>query len=197
VPVDRALLDQVVEAVRWAPTAGSAARTGVIVIDEPAVLREVSGLVYGLYERAEKGLANPIGRFVMTRRVGGPRVRTLQHHVMPGVRWYRRWRDEGSGDEILRDCPVLMLFYGSLEDPSVEESCVIAAWQAVLMAEVLGLGTCFNGLIPPACNKVAELRARLGLAEPHQVFAALTMGHPRHRYKKTIRRRLHGARYLE
>jgi nitroreductase len=72
----------------------------------------------------------------------------------------------------------------------------MAAWQAVLMAESLGLGSCVNGLIPPACNKVPELRSLLGLPEGNEVHACLTLGWPKVKYRKTIRRHLAEARYV-
>jgi nitroreductase len=195
-PVPREVLQRVVEAVRWAPTASGRNITCVIVIDEPELLKEFSKHVYALYDKVEKALGNPIARFVMTRRAGKRNVETLKRHVMPGMRWYKRWYEEGRSDEILRDCPVVMLVHAPLLEPSADESCVIATWHAVLMAETLGLGTCFNGMIPPACNKIPELRKMLQLPDDHEVFTSLTIGYPKYPFKKTIRRQLGEVRYL-
>jgi len=196
-PIAREVLDQVIEAVRWAPTATSASCTGVIVVDKPELLEQISTHLYALYDKADKGLSNPIGRFFMRRAAGPRNFATLRDFVMPGMRWYKRWYQEGTSNEILRDCRALMLFHAPVAEPSGDEGCVIAAWHAVLMAEVLGLGTCFNGLIPPPCNRVPELRELLGLDEDHHVYASVTMGYPKHKFKRTIRRRLAESRYLE
>jgi len=196
-PVPREVLDRIVDAVRWSPTASPRGATGLIIIDRPEILKRFSVHLYKLYDKVEQAFGNPIARFVMTRRVGKRKVATLRDHVMPGMRWYKRWREEGRSDEILRDCPVVMLFHAATREPSTDESCIIAAWQAVLMAEALGLGTCFNGLIPPPCNRGPELRQMLGLPDDHEVFAALTMGYPKYVYESTIRRPLSGVRYVE
>ena len=84
---------------------------------------------------------------------------------MPGMRWYIRWYREGKSNEILRDCPALLLFHSPIREPMGTENCLIIAFHALFMAEVLGIGTCFNDLIPPACNRVPEIRELLDLSE--------------------------------
>jgi nitroreductase/NAD-dependent dihydropyrimidine dehydrogenase PreA subunit len=194
--VDREVLDQVIEAVRWAPTSSSKGRLGVIVIDDPRKLEELSRRMFAFYAMVEGFLKNPVKRWFMARSAGKDKVDTLRHHAMPGIRWYARWYEEGRSEEITRNAPVVMLFHTPQEEPSGGESCVIASWQAVLVAETLGLGTCFNGLIPPPCNKVDEIHAMLGLPEGNTVHASLTMGWPKYAPASTIRRKLAEARYL-
>ena len=194
-PVERALLEQVIEAVRWAPSVG-AEPLGVIVVDRAERLAELSRQVHGLYEKLERGLASPIGRFFIRRRMGAHTYDQVRDFVMPGMRWYLRWQREGRSDEIFRDCPALLLFHAATTTPSGDECCVIAAWHAVLAAEALGLGTCVNGLIPPGCNHSPEARALLGLPEGREVYASVTLGHPKYRFHATLKRPLE-ARFLE
>ncbi len=195
-PVPRDILDRIIEAAHRAPTGTSRRSTGVIVIDKPEILKTLSNLIYDLYERLDKALGNPIARFFVKIRVGQKMLGTLEDFVMPGMRWYIRWYRENRSDGILRDCPALMLFHSPVREPMGEANCVIAAFHAILMAEVLGIGTCFNDLIPPACNRVPEIRRLLDLPEEREVYASLTLGYPKYQFKRIIPRRLAEVRYL-
>ena len=65
------------------------------------------------------------------------------------------------------------------------------------MAEVLRVGTCFNDLIPPACNRSPDIRRFLGLPEEREVYSSVTLGCPLYRFIRAIPRRLAEVRYLE
>jgi len=196
-PVPREALDRIVEAVHAAPTGTGSVSNGVIVVDRRERIAEMMDHVYGLYEKLDGALKNPIARFFVKRRAGARGLGTLERFVMPGMRWYMRWRVEGRGDEISRDCPALVLFLGPADEPMVAENCTVAAFHAVLMAETLGVGSCFNHLIPPACNRVPELRAMLGLAEGAEVHTSVTFGYPRIKFRRAILRRAAEVRFLD
>jgi hypothetical protein len=61
---------------------------------------------------------------------------------------------------------------------------------------VIGLGTCFNDIIPPACNRSFEIRKLLALPESREVYASLTLGFPKYKYKKIPPKDLAEIRYL-
>ena len=196
-PVPRELIERIIEAAHSAPTGAGRSTTGVIVIDNPITLATFSELVYGLYESLEKNLKNPIARFFIKRKAGEKRLRTLQEFVMPGMQWYIRWYRAGESNEILRDCPALMLFHSPTNEPVGAENCLVAAFHAILMGQVLGIGTCFNDLIPPACNRISEIRQLLGLPEDREVYASITLGYSKYKFNRTVPRKLAEVRYLE
>ena len=195
-PVPRDVLDRIVEAVHASPTGAGSVSNGVIIVDRREAIEAMMAHAYAMYEKLDRMLSSPIPRYFVKRKAGARRVSMLDRFVMPGMRWYIRWRKEGRGDEISRDCPALMLFWGSADEPMVEANCTLAAFHAILMAEALGVGTCFNHLIPGACNQSPELRAMLGLAEDAEVHAGVTMGYPAIQFRRAIRRRAAEARYL-
>jgi hypothetical protein len=116
---------------------------------------------------------------------------------MPGMHWYIRWYREGKSNEILRDCPALMLFHSPIYEPMGEGNCLIAAFHAIMMAQIMKIGTCFNDLIPPACNRVPEIRKLLGLPDDREVYASITMGYSKYQFKRIVPRKLAEVRYLE
>jgi nitroreductase len=76
------------------------------------------------------------------------------------------------------------------------ENCLIAAFHAILMAKTLGIGTCFNDLIPPACNRSPEIRKLLGLPNDREVYASVTIGYPKYKFNRIPPRKLAEVRYL-
>lgn len=195
--VPRDLLDQIIQGVHQAPTGTGRVVTGVIVVNNEKILSTLSGMFYELYEKLDKGLKNPIGRFVIKKRVGNPALNTLLNFVMPGMRWYIQWYRQGKSNEILRDCPALMLFHSPILEPMASQNCTIAAFHAIFMAQALGIGTCFNDLIPPACNRNPDVRDLLGLPDDREVYSSITLGYPKYKFKRTIPRQLAEVRYLQ
>lgn len=194
--VPRKILDRIVESVHLAPTGTGSRTTGVIIIDEMDKLKAISELVYQQYERLTKALRNPIGRILVRQKAGRKRLGTLQGFVMPGMKWYIKWYRDGLGDEIRRNCHALMLFHCPVNEPMGEENCVVAATYADLMAQILGVGTCRNDLIPPICNRSHQIRELIGLPNEREVYHSLTLGYSKYKYRRTIPRRIAEARYL-
>jgi nitroreductase/NAD-dependent dihydropyrimidine dehydrogenase PreA subunit len=195
-PVERAVLTKIAQAGLMAPAAAGRATTGVIIVDDAAKMKELMGHIYLLYEKMMKGYKNPIGRFIIKRGVGPRQAHTLETFLLPALKWYVHWYREGQGDELRRDAPAIMLFHGPGDVPVVEENCALATIHAILMAEVLGVGTLFNGLLPPGCNRSPEARRLIGLPDGHEVFTSLSLGYPKHTLKKVIPRPLTNMRFL-
>lgn len=59
-----------------------------------------------------------------------------------------------------------------------------AVTHGVLMAESLGLGTCWIGFAELALNKNCKAKKSLGIPEKEEVLAAFTIGHPAIQYKR-------------
>ena len=195
--VPREVIDRIIDAVHCSPTGSGKMTTGVTVIDNPELLGELSDLLYDAYEELGKALKNPIARFMIRKKRGKNKLMTLQNFVMPGMQWYIRWYREGKSNEIFRDCPALMLFHSPIDEPVGAENCLVAAFHASLMANVMNIGSCFNDLIPPMCNREKKIRNLIGLAEEREVYAGLTLGYPKFKFERTIPRKLAEVNYLE
>jgi len=194
--VPRETLNRIIEASGKAPTGSGSQSTGVLVIDKPESLDVLSKIIHESYQDLAKALKNPIARFMIRRRIGNRLFNTLQNFVMPGMHWYLKWKKEGLGDEILRDCKALILFHSPILEPMGEANCAISAFHGIFMAEILGVGTCFNDLIPSVCNRSQEIRQFLGLSEDREIYTSLTVGFPKYKYRKIIPKRLAEVRYL-
>ncbi|MBE9511079.1 MAG: nitroreductase family protein [Bacteroidetes bacterium] len=196
-PVPREIINRIIDAAHSSPTGTGQRTTGIIIIDNPKTLASFSEHAYQVYEMLEKLLNNPIGKLIIKRKKGKKTFRMLQDFVMPGMHWYTRWYKEGKSNEILRDCPALILFHSPIYEPQGEYNCAITAFHAIMMAQVLGIGTCFNDLIPPACNKSPKIREQLNLPADREVYASITMGYSKYQFKRIPPRELAEVRYLK
>ncbi len=194
--VPREVLDQLCEAAAAAPTLSGAGAIGVIVITGEEKLSALTSAGYAMFGKLTGLLNNPIGRYMVKRRAGAKTVEMLQKFVLPAMVWYRRWHEEGEGDEMRRDAPVVMLFHCATDEPEGGTTCWLAAFHTVLAAETLGLGTCLNGMLAAVCNKSEEARELIGLPADQEVHATLTLGYPKHRFARTVPRKLTGVRHI-
>jgi len=196
-PIPREIINRIIDAIKSSPTGTGRTTTEIIVIDNPKTLSTFSKHVYQVYEGLEKNLKNPIARFFIKRRIGQQTFNSLQDFVMPGMHWYIHWYRDGKSDEILRDCPALMLFHSPINESMGAGNCLIAAFHAIMMAQVMNIGTCFNDLIPPACNRSPEIRNLLDLPDDREVYASITMGYSKYQFKRIPPRELAEVRYLK
>ena len=195
-PVPREIINRMIDAARCSPTGTGRGTTGVIVIDDKKTLAALSEHIYKMYEDLEKALSNPVARFFIKRQGGEKTLRVLQGFVMPGMHWYIRWYREGRSDEILRDCPALMLFHSPVFEPSGDENCLLAAFHAVVMAETMDMGTCLNGLILPVFKRIPEARELINLPVDREVHASITLGFSKYPFRRVVPRDLEEVRYL-
>ena len=195
--VSREHLDQIIEAAGCAPTGTGSLSTGAIIITDPDTLSKLSNLCFEVYEDLDKALKNPIIRWIIRLRLGKPLFHSLLEFVMPGMRWYIKWHQQGKSNEILRDAKAIILFTSPLLEPMGNENCFISGLQAIFMAETLGVGTCFNDLIPQACNRDKRLRGLLKLPDDMQVHTSLTLGYPKYRFQRIVPRHFANVRYLD
>ena len=45
-----------------------------------------------------------------------------------------------------------------------------------------------NGIVPASINKVPEVRKIFSIPENHEAIISLTIGYPKYKYKKTLKR---------
>lgn len=190
------IIQQIIQACNCSPTGSGRPTTSVIIVSNTEILRELSGHIYDFYEKLEKGLSNPLVRFFIKKRIGRNKLTMLQNFVMPGMHWFIRWYRSGKKNEILRDCPTLMLFLSPVNEPVGAENCLITAFHAILMAQTLDVGTCLNDLIPPACNRKKEIRQLLEIPEGREVYASVTLGLPKYQFKSVPPRKLSTVKHF-
>jgi len=161
-PVPQALISEIIDTARWAPSAVNRQPVHWLVVQTPAEVKRLAGLV----------------------------VDYLRQSVRLEPR-YTRYIDlwEQGGDPILRNAPHLAVIHAPDEWLWSSVDSTIALTQFELAAVAHGVGTCWAGFLMRAANGHPPLREALGIPADHSVFGALMYGFPRYRYHRVPPRR--------
>jgi len=74
-------------------------------------------------------------------------------------------------------------------DSMGRDDAVYAAYNLMLAAQRVGLGTCQIGYFNGALDRSRSLRCALGLPEDRRAEVTLVLGYPRYRFRRVLPRR--------
>ena len=166
--IDKRLLEQTFDVVRYAPTGHNRQKNQWIVVYDTKVVEAIAAATIEWMRGVAK--ANP----EMAANYGFPGL----------VIAYDRGRDL-----ISRNAPHLIISYTPASHTVGPKDAVIATTQMDLYLPSLGVGTCWAGFIYMALQQSAELKKIVGLDENSTVHAALLIGYPKYNYHKIPNRK--------
>lgn len=112
--------------------------------------------------------------------------------VFPLGKTMIEYRQKGE-DILFYDAPAVMLFYGT--ELTDKEDMHIAATQATIAAEALGLGTCIIGSLSAVFEKNCKLRKKYGIEKTDKIGMGFIVGHPAIKFSKAFQRNFKEVRY--
>ena len=83
-----------------------------------------------------------------------------------------------------------------VEDSFGRDDATYAAYNLILAAQRMGLGSCLIGYFIYALENNGQLRKHVGLPNNRRVEVALVIGYPKYKFRRTVPRAEHGN-YLE
>jgi nitroreductase/NAD-dependent dihydropyrimidine dehydrogenase PreA subunit len=186
-PVERALIEQIVEAARFAPSAHNVQSTEYIVVQDPAILKQIVELTIAQYRRWRNLLSNPIVRPI-TRLTMGAAGQAMLNEISKNFTDLIDQYEQGH-DPILREAPTLLIFYADRHVGFAGTNANLALQNASLVCETLKLGAFYAGYVVAGSNFNARLARLLKLPPNHKIYAGLAIGYPRFHYKNWIERK--------
>lgn len=161
------LLDAILDATRFAPTAGHRQPVRWIVSATPEKNQTIAALVAAWM--ADVPAESPFAG----RRAYYRAVATIARN---------------GADPILRGAPCLAIAYTEQENNWTRADCAIALTYAELAAHALGVGACWAGYFTAAVAEYAPLREFLGLEPGNIVGGAQMLGFPGASFRRLPRR---------
>ncbi|MBN1553290.1 MAG: nitroreductase family protein [Phycisphaerae bacterium] len=162
-PVDRAILENVLDMARYAPSGMNAQPVQWLVVYETAEVKKLAiAVVDWLRSLAEKG-----------ELVGG------KYNPAPLIAGW-----DAGVDTILRGAPHVLIAHGPKENPMAHDACVAALTTAKLAAASQGLGTCRAGFLHLAAICSPEAKQAIHLPDDCEMHGALMIGYSQETYHR-------------
>ena len=186
-PVDKALIEKVVEAALSAPMGLPPSDVSVMVFDSR---EKVTSFTRDFCQYLEKirWISSSWFLTLMKPFWGKETDELFRNFMRPLIDKYIGAMKEGE-NVVTYDAPAMLYFYGSpYSDPA---DPIIAATYAMLAAESLGLGTCMLGAIHPMIQSggaARKFREEHGIRCKSREGLFLIMGYPKAEFLKGIRR---------
>lgn len=166
--VEKEKIQRLIETARYAPTAGNSQRVSWQVVTDREII-----------SRAAELTAAYLKQVIDTRPRGSYPV-----YYPAMVAGHRAGRDP-----IMRQAPALLVASSPpmASNGMVDVSLALAYLE--LMAPVLGLGTCWAGLVGTALVHDPKVRQLLGVPDDQAHFYSMLLGYPKYRYQRMPERR--------
>ncbi len=182
-PVEREVLEKVLEVARYGPSGHNEQSTEFIVVQDEKMIYEIGRLTAEGLKRMAIPFKYGIGRMMM-RFMMGPRGVEYLGELAPEFEGIAELYYDGT-DIILHQPPVLLLFCAdSVGGTFAATNATIALHNAALAAESLGLGCYYAGFVATVSERSDSIAQLVSLPETHKIYGALAMGYPRLKFKK-------------
>ena len=185
--VEKAKLEMLVEAGRYAPTGSNRQACEYVVVSGRKALDKVCTMAIGNLQEQGKELQKAIDEYTRKKKPIPEEMASRQ--TLPPV-WERiagKWKE--GVDQLLHHAPALILIHmkkGLATTPKIDAA--IASTQMVLLAETLGLGTCYIGFLVWVVEDSRALKKMLGILSENSALIAFTVSYPGVAYRRVVAR---------
>jgi nitroreductase/NAD-dependent dihydropyrimidine dehydrogenase PreA subunit len=185
-PVAKRVLEQIVEAGRYAPTGSNSQNVHYTILTTPTEINQLREMTISFYERIFQLVQNRFGAHLLKAFAGGRIVEELRESV-PKLEHAKELMDQGK-DCLFYHAPAMMVAHAESWDTSSAFNGALALYNCSLMAHTLGVGCCFNGYLQGAINNSRRIKRWLGIPRDHRCFGAMTLGYQKIKYRWLVKR---------
>ena len=175
-PVPRQVVNDLADIARWVPSASNAQPVDWLAVDDPKQIAALSAQTVEFVRQKVTRLTTA-GEQATSALEDLEDFERIMCQFAAGI------------DPIFFKAPVLLLAHVPDDDEFGRDDATYAAYNLILAAESMGLGTCLIGYFIFALDNSEELRNMLSLADRRKVEVALVLGYPKFRFRRFIPRR--------
>jgi nitroreductase len=191
-PLAKETLERIIDGARTAPSGHNSQSTEYLVVQDKAVLNQVSATVIE-YLKFEIGrFSNPLFRTAA--------LLAARESAESGLHEIPRFRQmiqsfEAGADPILNHAPVLLAFHARRTDGYGDVNTQLALQNASLVAHSLGVGHFYTGWVVAPCRAPIarawnqRIPNLLGIPPGNELHGALALGYPIPRFKNMIEKK--------
>ena len=178
-PISQEVLDQIVEAARFAPTASNERNVSFSVITDPEKLRRVSDFTINKFDSGARILMNPIVKIFLK-----PFLKDV-YDTLPAFYRFKQEHQAGN-DPILRKATALLIIHTPESSEFGCENANLAYQNASLMAHSLGVSQIYMGFVIRAIRKFGKSTFAEITGVNGKVQAIMALGIPVFKYPRYI-----------
>ena len=184
-PVLENLTRQILEAGRFAPSAGNYQPWRFIVLNGKEIVQETEDRIIS-YMRPFKGLLDLTGKM---HELFVSALRLPTSNSVTDIRPLGAMREILHGRlKVFHNAPLVIVILKDVRgigNPDLD--CGFCAQNIVLAAHALGLGTCYIGLIE-ILAKDPFWKKKMGISHPWEVVTSITVGYPKYKPDGVVQR---------
>ena len=190
-PVPKELLARIVEAGRFAPSAGNCQPYKFTVITDRKIIAEMEHAAMKVLRRVKNLYYDSQGRRLLWKNAMFTLFSLLMANKIDPRPFTAIEKSDRCNDVIYWGAPAVILICKhprGISNPDLDGG--MAAQNMVLAAHALGLGTCYIGLtIDPMGNReMKEVREKIGIRPPWEPLTSIAVGYPKGRVDGVVKR---------
>ncbi len=193
-PVSAEILRDLVEFAATAPSGSNCQNWEFTIIPDRNKVFQLAWNIRDFFVRLNAIVRNPVLRYVSVLFAGTALLRYYRDHfasVEQGLTEAEKGRDL-----LFHGAPALIIVHSDMEGSLPLEDGQYAAYNIVLMAHAMGLGTCFIGYASETLNKSKKIKTSINIPEKNRVLAVLTVGYPDISYERFALRKDYCAEFI-
>jgi ferredoxin len=187
--VDDKMIDQIIDSVSYAPFGAAPEKMELSIINNRETIELALPIISDFFNGLVKKVENPIASFFIKRIAGEEEFQTIKNHLYP-IAKSGNYKLE-NGDGITRGAPSIIIIHAAKEAEAHTNNGIIYATYIMLAAHAIGLGATMVELVPAAINRNKKLKDIFHVPEENEAVMSVIIGHPKYRYKRTIKRNKH------
>ena len=177
-PLSDDIILKLIENVKHYPSASNARPVQITVIRTAEKVQEINDKTTNSLIKTLKFITSPILKPILKTLAPSLKIDGLAKYKTQFIK-----RKKTNTSQICHHAPVVMLFHGPTSKFGMANTdAQIWATYTSLLANTMGLGSCFIGFIIKAMERDKNLRNDFGIPKGHQVYASLTLGYPKVKY---------------
>jgi len=188
-PVSEELIDEIVDSVSYAPFGAAPEKMEISVINNREKIESALPLISDFLVGIKKYIENPITSGFLRLFTGKEEFQTIKNHIYPiaksGV------YNLGKGDGITRGAQTIITIHAPKNAEAHTNNGIIYATYIMLAAHAIGLGATMVECIIEPINRSKKLKQIFQIPNGNEAIISVIIGHPKYKYKRTIRRNKH------
>jgi nitroreductase/NAD-dependent dihydropyrimidine dehydrogenase PreA subunit len=186
-PVERQVVRELVNIARWGPSAGNEQPVDWLAFDDPDRIAALSGQAVAVLAQTARLLRNRPLRPFLRLALGSEQV---EKGLESADSFDRLAERHAQGEDPIFFCaPVVLVAHVPTDDYFGRDDAVYAAYNLMLSAQRMGMGTCQIGYFIIALDRSRGLRRALGLPEDRRAEVVLALGYPKYHFRRVLPRR--------